>query len=86
MSAPKTGQGPLYAAVAVSRQDAEATPDARAIEEAAVRVVRNLFGYARSHGVAPEPATLKLEVRLSEYDVVSLREDYYIRATMEARP
>lgn len=86
MSAPKTGQGPIHSTVAVSRQDAEAAPAARAIEEGAVRALRNLFGYARSHGITPEPATLKLEVRLTEYDVASFREDYHVRATMEARP
>lgn len=81
-----SGEHELYSAVAVSRQEAEAAPAARAIEEAAVHAVRRLFGHARALDVTPDPATLKLEVRLLEYDVRSLRENYIIRATMEARP
>ena len=72
--------------VVVSRQDAHAARAARAIEEGAVRALRHLFGRVRSDGMALDPATLKLEVRLTEYGVVTPREGYVIRATMEVAP
>lgn len=76
----------IYYVMAVSRQDAVASPAARAIEEAAVAVVRNLFGYAREKRVTLDPATLKLEVRLSEYNPATLSENYIVRATVEGAP